>query len=114
MSILVDKDTRLVVQGITGFLSAYFMEKPGFNLQRHFDDFFKLTTKKLATKPARLFLCLYIGEMVHGSQGEMRDPNGRQLAWYNRAMVSLHRGVDTTQGITGPRLALEPQWWIRV
>ena len=24
-----------VVQGITGFLSAYFMEKPGFRVQRH-------------------------------------------------------------------------------
>ena len=26
------------VQAITGFLSAYFMEKPGFAVQRHFDD----------------------------------------------------------------------------
>jgi hypothetical protein len=27
-----------VVQGITGFLSAYFMEKPGFRVQRHKTD----------------------------------------------------------------------------
>ena len=27
-----------VVQAITGFLSAYFMEKPGFRVQRHFDE----------------------------------------------------------------------------
>ena len=26
------------VQAITGFLSAYFMEKPGFAVQRHFDE----------------------------------------------------------------------------
>ena len=26
------------VQAINGFLSAYFMEKPGFVVQRHFDD----------------------------------------------------------------------------
>lgn len=26
------------VQAINGFLSAYFMEKPGFAVQRHFDD----------------------------------------------------------------------------
>ena len=32
------KEHAWVVQGITGFLSAYFMEKPGFHLQRHFDD----------------------------------------------------------------------------
>jgi hypothetical protein len=27
-----------VVQATTGFLSAYFMEKPGFRVQRHFDE----------------------------------------------------------------------------
>ena len=27
-----------VVQGITGFLSAYFMEKPGFTFQRHYEE----------------------------------------------------------------------------
>lgn len=32
------KEHPWVVQGITGFLSAYFMEKPGFSLQRHFDE----------------------------------------------------------------------------
>ena len=32
------KEHSWVVQGITGFLSAYFMEKPGFNLQRHFEE----------------------------------------------------------------------------
>lgn len=32
------KEHPWVVQGITGFLSAYYMEKPGFNLQRHFDE----------------------------------------------------------------------------
>ena len=32
------KEHSWVVQGITGFLSAYFMEKPGFNLHRHFDE----------------------------------------------------------------------------
>jgi hypothetical protein len=29
------KEHPWVVQGITGFLSAYFMEKPGFQVQRH-------------------------------------------------------------------------------
>ena len=32
------KEHSWVVQGITGFLSAYFMEKPGFSLQRHFEE----------------------------------------------------------------------------
>jgi hypothetical protein len=27
-----------VVQAVNGFLSAYFMEEPGFRVQRHFDD----------------------------------------------------------------------------
>jgi hypothetical protein len=27
-----------VVQAVNGFLSAYFMEKPGFRVQRHFDE----------------------------------------------------------------------------
>ena len=27
-----------VVQAVTGFLSAYFMEQPSFRVQRHFDD----------------------------------------------------------------------------
>ena len=27
-----------VVQAITGFLSAYFMEQPSFRVQRHFDE----------------------------------------------------------------------------
>jgi hypothetical protein len=26
------------VQAISGFLSAYFMEKPGFSVRRHFDE----------------------------------------------------------------------------
>ncbi|WNM57828.1 hypothetical protein [Candidatus Nitrospira allomarina] len=32
------KEHPWVVQGITGFLSAYFMEKPGFTLKRHFEE----------------------------------------------------------------------------
>lgn len=32
------KDHPWTVQAITGFLSAYFMEKPGFSVQRHYDD----------------------------------------------------------------------------
>lgn len=27
-----------VVQAVTGFFSAYFMEQPGFRIQRHFDE----------------------------------------------------------------------------
>ena len=27
-----------VIQGITGFLSAYYMEKPGFQIYRHYDE----------------------------------------------------------------------------
>ena len=27
-----------VIQAITGFLSAYFMEQPGFRVQRHFNE----------------------------------------------------------------------------
>jgi hypothetical protein len=32
------KEHPWVVQGITGFLSAYFMEKPGFQVLRHKDE----------------------------------------------------------------------------
>ncbi|WHZ24519.1 MAG: hypothetical protein OJF47_003631 [Nitrospira sp.] len=32
------KEHPWTVQAITGFLSAYFMEKPGFLVQRHFDE----------------------------------------------------------------------------
>lgn len=32
------KEHAWVVQGITGFLSAYFMEKPGFQVLKHFDE----------------------------------------------------------------------------
>ena len=32
------KEHPWVVQGITGFLSAYFMEKPGFRVRRHFEE----------------------------------------------------------------------------
>lgn len=32
------KEHPWVVQGITGFLSAYFMEYPGFQVQKHFDE----------------------------------------------------------------------------
>ncbi len=32
------KEHPWVVQGITGFLSAYFMEKPGFQVTKHFDE----------------------------------------------------------------------------
>ncbi len=32
------KEHPWTVQAITGFLSAYFMEKPGFSVQRHFDE----------------------------------------------------------------------------
>lgn len=32
------KEHPWVVQAITGFLSAYFMEQPGFRVRRHFDE----------------------------------------------------------------------------
>ncbi len=32
------KEHPWVIQGITGFLSAYFMEKPGFQVQKHFEE----------------------------------------------------------------------------
>jgi len=32
------KEHPWVVQAINGFLSAYFMEHPGFRVQRHFDE----------------------------------------------------------------------------
>jgi hypothetical protein len=32
------KEHPWVIQGITGFLSAYFMERPGFHVQKHFDE----------------------------------------------------------------------------
>ena len=32
------KQHAWVVQAVTGFLSAYFMEQPGFRVQRHFDE----------------------------------------------------------------------------
>ena len=32
------KEHPWVVQAITGFLSAYFMEQPSFRVQRHFDE----------------------------------------------------------------------------
>ncbi|CUS34673.1 hypothetical protein [Candidatus Nitrospira nitrificans] len=32
------KDHPWVVTAVNGFLSAYFMEQPGFRVQRHFDE----------------------------------------------------------------------------
>ncbi len=32
------KEHPWVVQGITGFLSAYFMENPGFQVSKHFEE----------------------------------------------------------------------------
>ena len=32
------KEHPWVVQGITGFLSAYFMDRPGFQVNKHFDE----------------------------------------------------------------------------
>ena len=32
------KQHAWVVQAVNGFLSAYFMEQPGFRVQRHFDE----------------------------------------------------------------------------
>jgi hypothetical protein len=32
------KEHGWVVQAVNGFLSAYFMEQPGFRVQRHFDE----------------------------------------------------------------------------
>src|SRR5690242_1394856 len=32
------KQHAWVVQAVNGFLSAYFMEQPGFRVQRHFED----------------------------------------------------------------------------
>ncbi len=32
------KDHAWVIQGITGFLSAYFMDRPGFQVQKHFNE----------------------------------------------------------------------------
>lgn len=32
------KEHPWVVHAVTGFLSAYFMEHPGFRVQRHFDE----------------------------------------------------------------------------
>jgi hypothetical protein len=32
------KQHTWVVQAVNGFLSAYFMEQPGFRVQRHFDE----------------------------------------------------------------------------
>ena len=32
------KDHAWVIQGITGFLSAYFMDSPGFQVRKHFTE----------------------------------------------------------------------------
>ena len=32
------KEHPWVAQAVTGFLSGYFMEKPGFRVQRHFEE----------------------------------------------------------------------------
>ena len=32
------QENSWVVQGITGFLSAYYMERPGFQVRKHFDE----------------------------------------------------------------------------
>lgn len=32
------QEHQWVIQAITGFLSAYYMEKPGFRIRRHFDE----------------------------------------------------------------------------
>ena len=38
MSYRYAKQHPWVVQAVNGFLSAYFMEQPGFRVQRHFDE----------------------------------------------------------------------------
>jgi hypothetical protein len=38
MSYRYAKQHGWVVQAVNGFLSAYFMEQPGFRVQRHFDE----------------------------------------------------------------------------
>jgi hypothetical protein len=38
MSYRYAKQHAWVVQAVNGFLSAYFMEQPGFRVQRHFDE----------------------------------------------------------------------------
>ena len=38
MSYRYAKQHGWVVQALNGFLSAYFMEQPGFRVQRHFDE----------------------------------------------------------------------------
>ena len=38
MSYRYAKQYPWVVQAVNGFLSAYFMEQPGFRVQRHFDE----------------------------------------------------------------------------
>jgi hypothetical protein len=38
MSYRYAKQHPWVVQAVNGFLSAYFMEDPGFRVQRHFDE----------------------------------------------------------------------------
>jgi hypothetical protein len=38
MSYRYTKQHAWVVQAVNGFLSAYFMEQPGFRVQRHFDE----------------------------------------------------------------------------
>ena len=38
MSYRYAKQHPWVVQAVNGFLSAYFMEEPGFRVQRHFDE----------------------------------------------------------------------------
>ena len=32
------QEHQWVIQGITGFLSAYYMEKPGFQIRKHHDE----------------------------------------------------------------------------
>ncbi len=38
MSYRYAKQHPWVIQAVNGFLSAYFMEQPGFRVQRHFDE----------------------------------------------------------------------------
>ena len=38
VSYLYVQEHPWVVQAVTGFLSGYFMEKPGFRVQRHFEE----------------------------------------------------------------------------
>jgi hypothetical protein len=71
-----------VVQALTGFLSAYFMEQPGFRVQRHFDELESGMHVWLCEVPATMKMSQLLrrlkADIPQFCQTEVRSPDARR------------------------------------